>query len=421
MDQNDFITPLDLSRACVQYLGSLLKGSGRSTTQAAIADFLGVSQSMISRVVGDTQPTSFSLEVLHACAEKLGVPVPDFWRDIAQLAVEEKPVRPHVNDEDLPARAFAEVEFLKRHLLNDKKSDDCKADEFYKRTVWRLHKQLLGHGVVATALCFRHCRHCTLFAAHGECRGFRQVAQINSDVPSSLVGAVDKAWACDARAPLVSDCIVYRPTGETNDPHLGFWENFTGSPAPAHRQRLRVSVARVYHRQEVVSEETAVEAYTITLLCVFGGGTEPSHPVHRAMWLFADVAHRIHSIELQGHADSVARLWGVTLLPADVRPHRNFYRGDAVPDHLEAVVQSFFGQISQLPDLCGRVGTMDIWTYDWTRGEFSCLSPYFRFVNAELGERHRIVVHGIDRPLKEVYEEAVKSMKPRRGGKQVTF
>jgi len=431
MEKNFYVDRHNLSVACVEFARKQWLERRVDPTESQIAKEIGVGQPMISQILSGTK--SLSKDSLAAYAAKLEMSFPELVRKLLPLVKEENVVfavdrsdgRSMISDGDLLDRALVEMEALHRLLGNPKSSRHrCVAELFYQRVAERsysvFHKA--GIPIVSAAVCFQqsssgHLYVCTEIPKRDEGTRSRSVVV---RLPEDIVGMLRLGEG--SRSDSISTHRIVLPARGADASVLDFWAAVTGRRPNEVASELQMAVVRAYpfatQHSPSDSSQIGTSAYSLAVVFVFAQGYTCSPAVQRAIWLLSTAVERIHSVELQERASSVARLCGLNLLPSDVRPHKNYYpNADACDEQLEHEVYTFLEALASDGEIGSNLATADVWSYDWTAGEFSCLSSFFRFVSRDAGERVLVSIKSSEFSLAEAYEMAFDSLKPRLQGK----
>lgn len=419
---NAEIDRFDLSRACIEYVADKLKQRGVRPKQELIARELGVGQSMISQASkADSQkPLSYRAIATYANKQKMGLG--EFCFELIKLIP-----APNMKARKLEVKRFDAQEFLSktfkhferisRVLSKEKACGECNAEKFYQKIVTfafcLLYKS--GFNPLATGLFFAHNGYLDSYISHRKHTRAHNVKLAGKRIPQNIRNILHRSWAGKRLPNLLKDFTVTRPPKANLPESEHFWQDLTGREAGDSGERLKIYVGRVYLKESVV-EDFQGGTYSINMLFLFEHGFQAPNVVCQAMVLLAELARCVYSFELEAHVESVTTLIGTPLLPADIRPHSNYYRYSggrytSVPGKLEATVQSFFDELMKNELLRKVIVAAEIWSYDWTKGKFVNLSPYFQYINPSYS-KVRVLVNGRTTSLAEVYKKPPAKLSP---------
>ncbi len=425
MQFNQLIDRFKISKALVDLARAHLLAKGVSPTQARIAEELNVEQSMISQI--EASKKSFSKEKIELYAEHLGKTFSDLVCELVAMVPAEEPPQPANTIEtkivmiadrvdELINQTTLAIELLQKMIFQPKIAGECAAMKFYEKIVRCAFNAFRSteFPIVCAAIVFRHGLNDRLMVVNDAFN--RRAFNLNCCIPRNLADAIEKRVLVRAES-LVEEWSIIRPAAEFSgelDADAHYWEKFTGESAREAGTRLKVFAIGV--QRNVAQDE---HAHTVSLLFTFRNSMEGNDKIKLAMWLFGQAVQQIHAIELRDNARSIARVVGLSLLPADIRPHDAFYphAGTACSEKLEAVVSAFFKRISHDLEIGPLLATADIWSYDWTKGKFACLSQYFRMIKRGPGKKELTYSDGSKITLAEAYERAFESLTPRPYGK----
>lgn len=421
-----FVTREDLSKGCVEYAVSRLRARGIEPSQDAIAEELGVTQSMISQVKSGKSPSkSLSHDTIAKYATKVGLTFGQFCTQLLSLVAATRPPPSSTcprgfSPQDLLARVLTEVEILSRAVILPKPNRNCAADKFYRKILARSYATLAQFDSrhLATSLCIRNSDESTFLISHHESstKANRWCGTPPVDIDAAIAECVGRTGG----DRLVTKSTVIQPPASVQGHSGDFWDHLVHDPRPPLGEE--VLLLSVPISTSVSPETSTAMSHSTVMLFFFRQDFVVCETIQRVLWLLATVTQLVYRIELQAHVQGLQKLCGLRLQPADMRPHAAFYGEEGQRcrggfGQIESATHRYLERIVEDPAIKDSAVAAEVWTYDWTEGRFTCLSPLFRFLNPRLSKMKIRLLDGRMRTLEEVYKEKRSRFVPRSYGR----